>query len=140
METVHRPFGISVLVFLGALSGAFGIFNGVLLMLDRDDAALQQYSFTSETQLTFFAIAVIAFGVVQLLLAVALEKGSEIVRILYALVAVLNLGWAVWGVVALHSEQRFGSAIHACVALLVLYLLFNARAEQFFEESKRNRA
>lgn len=75
------------------------------------------------------------FGLIQLMLALALGGGSNGVRILYALVAVLNLAGGDWALVALHSEQRAaGAAAHA---VLVLYLLFNHRAEEYFESASR---
>jgi hypothetical protein len=66
-------------------------------------------------------------------LAQSLGAGSQGVRILYAIVATANLAFGVYALFALHGEQQATGAFSATFGALVLYLLFNHRAEEFFE-------
>jgi hypothetical protein len=132
----HRPFGVTMVMVFGVIGGIINSALGIFVILDRDDPDLLKYSFHSEDQLLAIGLATLAFGLIQLALALALGRGSNGVRVLYAIVAVFNLIGGIWALVALHSEQRYSGAAAVCVSLLVLYLLFNERADEFFEAPK----
>ncbi|MFM7062120.1 MAG: hypothetical protein ACKO04_01315 [Actinomycetes bacterium] len=136
MAPAPRPFGITLLMTLGVISGALNVLAGIFVALDRNSASLLKYAFSTPNQLLVMGLFVIALGALQAALALALGGGSNAVRILFAVIAVLNLGAGIWALVALHSEQRAGGAFSACVSLVVLYLLFNHRAEEYFESNQ----
>lgn len=135
MQPAQRPWEVTLLVVLGYIGGFFNALTGVLIMLDRDDEVFQQVSLHSENQLIAFGLMVAVVGLVQIFLANLLGKGSNVVRIFFAIIAVFNLAAGIWAMIALHSEQRGTGVVAAVVALIVLWLLFNQKSEEFFENA-----
>lgn len=134
--SVRRPFGITLLMVIGVIQGVLNILAGLFVILDRDDAELQRVARMSEDQLLWFGIGAVAFGALIVLLAQGLGAGSEGVRILFAVIATFNLAVGVWALFALHGEQQASGAGSAIFGGLALYLLFNHRAEEFFESRR----
>ncbi|MFM7069508.1 MAG: hypothetical protein ACKOYM_08630 [Actinomycetes bacterium] len=136
MTTSPRPFGITLLMTLGIISGAINVLAGIFVALDRNNAGLQRYSFHTPNQLVAMGLLAMALGAIQVALALALGGGSNGVRIFFAVIAVLNFAAGIWALIALHSEQRIGGAFSASVSMVVLYLLLNHRSEEFFESAQ----
>lgn len=130
---VSQPFGITLLVAFGYIGGFFNIVGGLFVILDRNDANLQTESFHTANQLVTLGVVLMAIGLLQMALAAALGRGSGVVRVIFAIIAVFNLIGGLWGTVALHGEQRVTGIAAAVISGLVLYLLFNRRSEEFFE-------
>lgn len=137
MPQNNRPYGITMLMILGVIGGAFIAVTGLLIVLDRNDTNLQAEAFHSSSQLAGFGASLILAGLVQLVLALMLGGGSNVVRILFAIGAVLSVAGGIWALVALHSEQQATGAGSLAYGLIVLYLLFNHRAEEYFESVNR---
>ena len=135
LQPAQRPWEITLLVVLGYIGGFFNLLTGIFVMLDRNDADFLQISLHSENQALVFGLTVAVLGVAQILLANLLGKGSQVVRVFYAVIAVLNLAAGVWAMVSLHSEQRASGVVAAVVSLFVLWLLFNQKSEEFFESA-----
>ena len=135
VQSTQRPWEITLLVVLGYIGGFFNVLTGILIMLDRDDEVLQIATIHSENQLIAFGLVVAVIGAAQVFLANMLGKGSQLVRVFYAVIAVLNLAGGIWAMVALHSEQRASGVVAAVVSLIVLWLLFNQKSEDFFENA-----
>lgn len=135
LQSHPRPWEVTLLVIFGYIAGVFNLLTGVLVMIDREDSFLQQYSFHSEGQLLWFGILLAVLGLAQIFLANQLGQGSQIVRIFYTVLAVFNLAAGVWSMIALHSEQRASGVMATVVSLVVLWLLFNQKSETFFEET-----
>ncbi|MCP4434801.1 MAG: hypothetical protein GY812_04775 [Actinomycetia bacterium] len=133
LQPAQRPWEVTLLVVLGYIGGFFNLLGGVLIMLDRQDDTFQGLTFHSENQLLAFGLMVAVIGIAQIFLANLLGKGSQIVRVFYAVIAVFNLAAGVWAMVALQSEQRASGTVAAVVSLIVLWLLFNRKSEDFFE-------
>lgn len=133
----RRPFGITVLVALGVVQGVFAILAGLFLVLDRDDARLRDVSTLTEGGLLWIGLFIIALGVITVLLALALGRGSEIVRIFLGVLTALHLGSGLWALVALHGEQRWAAAYSVVISAVILYILFGSeRSEAFFEANR----
>lgn len=132
-KTAQRPFGITLLMIYGSLLGLANIALGIFAILDRNDVALLGQSFHSNDQLLAAGIVAIVFGSAQLMLAMALGQANNIVRMLYAVVASLNLAAGLWATIALHSEQRTAGLFAVVFSGLVLYFLFNSKADDYFE-------
>ena len=130
---VRRPFGITLLVVLGVISGCLTALMGLFVMLDRNDPDLVLYSLNTPDQLMWAGLIAITVGVIKVLLALALGGGSEIVRVLFTIIVALNLGAGVWAVLATRGEQQLSGAFSAVIAGVVLYLLLNQRADAYFE-------
>lgn len=128
-----RPWEVTLLVILGYIGGAFNIATGIFVMVGFDDDELLAVSVHSEGELIAIGLLAVLLGLVQIVLANMLGKGSNAVRVLYAVVASLNLAIGLWATIALHGEQRATGIGAAVLALFVLWLLFNRKSEEFFE-------
>jgi hypothetical protein len=129
-----RPGGVTLLMILGVANGLIAIAAGIFLILDRDETELLELTNMSENQHVTVGVGAIVFGVIAILLALALGGGSNVVRWLYAIVAMVSAGFGVWGLFALHGEQQLSAAFQLVFAVAVLWILFgNPRSDQFFE-------
>lgn len=133
LAPVPRPWEVTLLVVVGYLGGFFNILTGIFVMLDRNDTVLQESSRHTEGQLVTLGLLVGLLGLFQIILANLLGKGSQMVRVLYAVVAALNLAGGIWATIALHGEQRVSGIVASVLAAFVLWLLFNSKSEDFFE-------
>ncbi len=132
--SVRRPFGIAVLEILGVINGVVSIAGGIFVLVGREDGDLLRQSDMTSTELLAVGVAAIVIGTFVLLLSVALGRGSEFARVLFAVFAVLNLGSGLYALVALHSEQRFAGAWTVALSSIVLMILFSHHAHEYYEK------
>jgi len=128
-----RPFGITLLMVFGFISGGMNIAGGIFLILDRNSLDLILRSGNSPSQLLTAGIVALVVGSIQLLLASAIGNANSYVRTFYAVIASFNLAMGLWALVALHSEQRAAGALVVVFSSLILYFLFNSNADKFFD-------
>jgi hypothetical protein len=132
-DHVKRPGGVTLLIVLGLIQGIAAIAGGIFLVIDRDNADLIEGSAMSEYQLFASGIGLIAVGTIMVLLASALGGGSNSVRWMFAISAMLNFAHGIWGAFALHSEQQMSAAFATVLGLVILWILFgNERTDTFF--------
>lgn len=130
------PLGLGALAMLGGFQGLMAVALGVFLVLDRNDAELIDHTQLSSTQLASMGTGLIIGGTIHFLLAVALSRGSNIVRFLLGVVTLLNVAAAFWGVVATHGEQRLVAAFGLVIGLVVLWILYgSARSQRYFDDN-----
>ena len=125
-----RPFGVTLLMILVFLLGILTVLGGALTFFVRDDVA--SAAGVSTSVVLWSALVSIGIGVVYLLVAGGLGRGSSLSRFLVALVTVLNLAANLWLAFVLTGTQRWQSLTAALVAVLVLVLLYNRSANEFF--------
>jgi hypothetical protein len=130
---IARPGGITLLMILGVIQGVIGIAGGIFLILDKDDQTLRdEVNLTSNT-LVASGIGLLVAGAIIMLLALRLGSGSNIVRWLYGIVTIVNVGFGVWGLFSLHGEQQMSAAFSTVFGLIVLWILFGSeRTDEFF--------
>ncbi len=130
--TYQRPVGVTLLEIYGFVVGAANILGGILLIINRNDGRLLTESFNNSGALVTAGVLAVLFGALQIVLAYFLGHASNFVRMVYAVVATFNLAIGIWAAVALHSTQRASGIVTSLFAGLVLYLLFNHRADEYF--------
>jgi len=129
------PIGLGFLAMLGGFQGLVTIALGLFLVLDRNDAELIDHTQLSSAQLAAVGVGALIGGSIHFLLALALSRGSNIVRFLLGVVTLINVAAAFWGVVATHGEQRLTASIALVIGLAILWILFgSARSQQYFAE------
>lgn len=133
-KAIERPLSVTLVMIYASIVGLMNIGIGIFTILDRNNINLIVQSFHTPAQLTAAGIVAIVVGAIQLLLAAALGSGNNIVRVIFAVIAAFNLAVSTWAAIALSGEQRAVGVFGAIFAILVLYLLFNQKAETFFEE------
>ena len=132
---VSRPGGITLLMILGVIQGLLAFLGGLILAVASDDATLQEESQLSADQLLAAGIAVMVVGGIVALLALALGRGSQVVRWLYGILTMVNVAFGAWGVFSLHGEQRLSSVFTLVFGLVVLWILFGSeRTDRFFSQ------
>lgn len=132
---VNRPGGITLLLILGVIQGVLVFLTGLILALESDSETLQQESQLTSDGLLAAGIGIMVSGGVILLLAVALGRGSQVVRWLYGIVTMVNVSFATWGVFSLHAEQRLSAVFSLVFGLMVLWILFGSeRTDRFFSQ------
>ena len=126
-----RPGSVTLVVvltwisaILAIVAGAFALFGGQQYLSELGWSA-------GEARIE--GIVGIIFGLILALLASALGKGSKFARFLVTVVMLLRLVVGAVEVVALWgSTYMWSGVVGVVIALLVLWLLWNAKAGAFF--------
>jgi hypothetical protein len=128
----RRPPGVTVLVVLGALQAVLLLLVGGLLIAVRDEPDVAAAIEVSQAGVSVAGAMLIVLGLVRLALAVALGRGSELVRSLMAAVATIQTGTAVYSLVAMR-DIRLAVVWPLTLAVIELWLLYgSAGAQEFF--------
>lgn len=123
------PLGISVITILMYIGAIFDIAAGVFLLIEKGPAA--EAAELSESTITYFAIALIALGVIIGLLAWGLRSGSKGVRLVIGFVMGLRLVFSIWVIIAVPAS-RFEGFVTGVIALVVLYFLYGSEESNSF--------
>lgn len=121
-EKGSRPFGVTLVFVVILLSGALLVVAGILRLFRNED--------NGNVGLTA-ALVTIAIGVIYLLVAKGIANGSRMARLIVAVVTVLSIGSAVWTLFAAPALW-FALLVQIALGLIVLVLLYSARASMFF--------
>ncbi|MGB9373728.1 MAG: hypothetical protein WCA82_06180 [Jiangellales bacterium] len=109
----------------------FSIIAGVLLLV-ASDQVLADAGLSAGTANTY-AWAEIVFGVITALVAIGLANGNNFSRLLVTTLMGLRAALSLWVAIVLWGHAGFWSAVIAgLIAVLVLALLWNDRANEFF--------
>ena len=128
----HRPGAVTVVVVVMYIQGVFQILAGLFAFIERNDVALRAHYDASSGTIAAFWITIIIIGVIVLLLASALGRGSNFVRLFIGIVSAINLGVAVWGLIAFEGTARANSLWQALISGLTVYLLFGRPDSQAY--------
>jgi hypothetical protein len=121
-DTKSRPFGVTLVFILILIVGVLGLIAGVLVLFNRGDN--QAVGMT-------YGIVTIVISVIYLLVAKGIANGSRFSRLIVGLLTLISLVGGIW-VAIVASGQRMTGVIQAALALLILFMLYNARASRFF--------
>jgi hypothetical protein len=128
--TARRPLGVTLIAVLAWIEGAFSILAGVLLLVFQHEPSVSG-AWSSSASLITSAILTILFGVVVVLVAGGLLRGSSGARIIVTVVQILAIvadAFTAWA-----FPERFAwSAVGALISLIVIILLWTGRASDFF--------
>ena len=131
-EVKQAPGGITFVVVLAYIGFIFEVLAGILIMIDADQVAQQLRSGMTEDQLMGAGIATVVIGVIGILLTGALARGSNVVRILFAIWIALQVAGGLYAVISHDGVRRGAGIVPLVFGIVVLYLLFNQRAHDFF--------
>ena len=132
-ETENRPGGVTFVVVLAYIAFLFNILAGILVMIDADNLVQQVRSGMTENELMGAGIAMVVIGVIGILLTGALARGSRVVRMLFALWIAFEIAVGLYAVVGHSGVQRGAGIVPLIFGIVILYLLFNGNADEFFE-------
>jgi hypothetical protein len=133
----RRPVGVTVLVVLGLVQGVLLLAVGGLLIAFREEPELAAAMEVPGEGVLVGGVVLIVVGLVRLALAIALGRGSEVVRSLLAAVAMVQTSTAVYSLVALR-DIRLAVVWPLALALVELWLLYGSEgAQEFFRRDHR---
>lgn len=131
-ETTNRPGGITFVVVLAYIGFIFEILSGILVMIGADELSNQLRSGMTEDQLMASGIALVVIGVIGILLTGALARGSNVVRILFGIWVALQVAGGLYAMLEHDGVRRGAGIVPVVFGIVILYLLFNQRAHDFF--------
>jgi len=129
---VRRPFGVSFMSLLIMALGVLEVVGGVLLLFQRGNDELLVVVDVTSSQLTTYAVFSLMFGVIVVLIGLALRTGQSWSRYVVGVVAAVRLASLIWVVVSYHSIHWY-TAIWPMVvyALVAGYLFFDDDAKSY---------
>jgi len=121
-DTKSRPFGVTLVFILILITGVLGLIGGILVVFNRngDDTASLTYG-----------IVLILISVIYLLVAKGIANGSRVSRLIVGALTLLSLVGGIW-IAITASGSRITGLVQAALALIILFMLYNRRAGQFF--------
>jgi hypothetical protein len=130
MSPAARPGGVTLIAILVWIQGFFDIVAGIILLFNQGDSSLLD-DFGGAGGLITSAIVYILIGIILIVIARGLLRGSNGARILVTASEVITLAGALFLMFAAPS-QFLSAVITALIALIVIMLLWTGRAASFF--------
>jgi hypothetical protein len=124
-----RPGSVTTVVVLTWLVALLTILGGVLALVLSDEA-LADAGISASTATTYGWVEIV-LGVITALVAIGLGGGNNFSRILVSALMLIRVVVGIWAMVQLPNALITG-VITVGVALLILFLLWNQRANAFF--------
>jgi len=130
--TRERPGGVTFVVVLAYIVSIFTVLNGFFVILDADTLGLQVKTGSSKNELIWAGIVTMAVGVIGVLLTGALSRGSRVVRILFTIWIAFQIAGGLSAMISYNGEERLTGVVPFVFGIIVLYLLFNEKAHDYF--------
>ncbi len=124
-----RPGSVTVVVVIIWLLAIVSIAGGVVALIISDEELTS--AGISESFADAYGWTSVTIGVLSLLVAMALSRGSSLARLLVSLLMVLRLATGLWAILSL-PDGLVAGMVTIALAVLVLALLWNKRASAFF--------
>ena len=131
-KNYQPPIGVILIEIYGFFVGIANIAGGILLIANHNNSNLLAESFRNPNSLVAVGIISILVGAIQIFMAYFLGRGSNVVRIICTIVASFNLIIGVWAALVLGGSEQISGFVSAIFSGLVMYLLLNHRADEFF--------
>jgi|GEM_PF-3167637 hypothetical protein len=129
----RRPFGVTFLSILIIVGGIVDAIVGVITLFNVDDDAFLAGIEHTKSEIRTIAWVAIAFGVIAILVGLALYKGVNAARLIVGILAAVRLAVLIW-VVAAYHEVHWHQVLWPTViyALVAGYLFFDEDAKRYF--------
>ncbi len=129
----RRPVLLSIVTILMIIGGLIAIAGGVAVIALRNDERFRADVTESPNTILGIGIAAIISGLISILLAMGLRRGSRIARGLVAIYEVLHIIAAIFAIIRLdHGTYFVGSIVSIVIALLILYYLYGTQTSREF--------
>jgi hypothetical protein len=130
---MRRPLLVTIISIVMIVVGAAQIVFGAGFIAARNDLDVQRDADLTSSQINGLGIALIVLGVLSILLAIGLLRGSRLARALVGLFELVQIAGGIYGLIKFDADRR-PSAIGGIVgAVIVLYFLFGTeKAKAYF--------
>ena len=132
MGTRERPGGVTFVVVLAYIVSIFTILDGLFVAIGADELANQLKAGSSEDELLWAGIVMMVVGAIGVLLTGALSRGSRVVRILFTIWIAFQIAGGLSAMISYRGEERLVGVVPFVLGIVVLYLLFNEKAHDYF--------
>jgi len=130
---VRRPGSVTLVVVLTIISGILTLLGALFLLLLGGAASLR--SNVSGVAVLVVGILYLIFGIVTIAVGVGLRNGSRLARMLVTILMVIDIVGGIINLIWFRSSQTVTSSIITIiVSVIVLALLWNRRASEFFAQ------
>lgn len=131
-ERPSRPGSVTVVVVLTWLYAIGMLLGGALwLFAAGNDSAVAELDVNAST-VTIYGWTFIVFGVVTMLTAAALGRGSRLARFIITAVMTLRIAVDVFGLLSISGYPGWQAGISIAWAVVIVALLHNRRASLWF--------
>ena len=127
-----RPGGVTFVVVLAYLVSIFTVLDGFFVTIGADELKNQLKAGASKDELVWAGIVMMAVGVIGILLTGALSRGSRVVRILFTIWIAFQIAGGLSAMISYQGEERLTGVVPFVLGIVVLYLLFNEKAHDYF--------
>jgi hypothetical protein len=128
-----RGFLLTLIGVIGIIQGIVAILGGIGLIAERNDEDLLGNTDVGSTTLGWTGGWLIVIGVITLVVAIGILKGSDVARTVLAVVELFHIGGGLYVLIAHSGTERWDGLATILVALVVLWILYRARSEAYFE-------
>ncbi|UOQ88121.1 hypothetical protein MUN74_12580 [Agromyces endophyticus] len=132
MGAVKRPGGVTFIAVLVWISGLLDIIGGTILLFQTSVAATVE-SFGGASQLIASAIVSILIGVVVMIVAAGLLRGSSAARLVVTIIEVISIASSIFLAIA-YPAGAIGEYLSAVISVIVIAMLWTRRASAFFRD------
>jgi hypothetical protein len=137
VATRRPPILLSIVTILMIIAGLLAIIGGIITLILRNDE--QWVAEVGETVFirTSLSVGAIISGLISVLLAIGLRRGSRVARALVLIYEVLHIIGVVYAMIRFdHSTFLASSIVSIVLALLIIWYLYGTRgAQEFFGDS-----
>jgi hypothetical protein len=127
-----RPGGVTFVVVLAYIVSIFTILDGLFVAIGADEVKNQIKAGASKNEILWAGIVMMAVGVIGVLLTGALSRGSRVVRILFTIWIAFQIAGGLSAMISYQGEERLTGVVPFVLGIVVLYLLFNEKASDYF--------
>jgi hypothetical protein len=130
----RRPGGVTFIAIMTFLIAFLSLAAGFVFLLSSGSGLAD--AGISEATATSYGIVEIVFGVITAVVAVGLWGGNSLARLAVTALMVVRIIAAIWVAFSLNGHGGFLLAVlGAGLSVIVLLLLWNYRADEFFNAS-----
>jgi hypothetical protein len=128
-----RPGGVTLVAVLTWIQGFLDVIGGIILLFNVNNPAFER-EFGYGDSVLIAGIAAIVIGVVIIVVARGLLRGSRVSRGIVTVFVLLSLVSAVYVAIAIPA-QLAAAIVSGLLSLVVLGLLWSGKAAGFFAKS-----
>jgi len=131
---VPRPAGITFVIVLTWLAAMSSLVGGIWLLLISFDKSRFPDAADDVAVVRSFAFLALILGLLTVMVALALGSGSQFARVLVIIVMAGNLINAVWALIYIRGVTLWPAVAYATLALVIITLLSNRAASDYFRK------
>ena len=128
-----RTVGVTVVAVIAFIQGIIGLVGGIGLIIERNNDSLVEHIGQSSGTVQTYGWMMVIWGALALLVGWGLWTAGNWARLMLGVLETLHIAGGVYLLFAWDGHYLWQGIWQIIVGLFVLWLLFNPRADAFFE-------